>query len=72
MPELDSDPSGRQAPQVTRQYNRWARLYDVLWRRYENKTLPVAQETAAVAPGELVIDLAWGMMVVEATSPESS
>lgn len=42
------------------QYDTWARLYDLLWRRYMNRTLPVVQETAGVQPGETVLDLACG------------
>lgn len=38
----------------------WARVYDLLWRRYMNRTLPVLQRTADVAPGERVLDLASG------------
>jgi ubiquinone/menaquinone biosynthesis C-methylase UbiE len=45
---------------VVSQYDAWARVYDWFWRRYMNKTLPVAQRTAAVASGEQVLDLACG------------
>ena len=52
--------STRQNASVSAQYDAWARLYDVLWRRYMNQTLPVVQETADVRPGEHVLDLACG------------
>lgn len=60
MARGDSERSGRQDPSVIKQYDLWARVYDVLWRRYVNKTVPVAQEAAAVAPGERIVDLACG------------
>lgn len=53
-------PTNRQDESVTKQYDRWARVYDLFWRRYINQTVPVAREAAAVAPGERVIDLACG------------
>ncbi|PSQ97628.1 MAG: SAM-dependent methyltransferase [Bacteroidetes bacterium SW_9_63_38] len=52
--------SPRQDTAVPDQYNTWARVYDLFWRRYMNKTLPVAQRTAAVTSGERVLDLACG------------
>lgn len=45
---------------VSSQYDQWARVYDVFWRRYVNKTLPVAQRVAGVRGGERVLDLACG------------
>jgi ubiquinone/menaquinone biosynthesis C-methylase UbiE len=45
---------------VPRQYDAWARIYDLIWRRYMNRTLPVLQRAADVAPGERVLDLASG------------
>jgi len=56
----DSSASSRQDTAVPDQYDTWARVYDWLWRRYLNQTLPVAQRAAAVAPGERVLDLACG------------
>ncbi len=50
----------RQDTTVSDQYDAWARMYDVLWRRYVNQTLPVARRALAVAPGEAVLDLACG------------
>jgi len=55
MPE-----SIRQDASVPAQYDTWARLYDVLWRRYMHRTLPVVEDTADVQPGEQVLDLACG------------
>ncbi len=52
--------STHQDPSVTAQYDGWARVYDLFWRRYMNRTLPVAGRTAAVAPAERVLDLACG------------
>jgi ubiquinone/menaquinone biosynthesis C-methylase UbiE len=52
--------SPRQDPSVPAQYDAWARIYDRLWARYMNHTLPVAQRMAAVAPGERGLDLACG------------
>jgi ubiquinone/menaquinone biosynthesis C-methylase UbiE len=53
------DPAQQDASVAT-QYDAWARVYDVLWSRYMNQTLPVAQRAAAVTPGERVLDLACG------------
>jgi len=50
----------RQDTTVSDQYDAWARVYDRLWRRYMNQTLPVLQTSAAVAPGDRVLDLACG------------
>ena len=50
----------RQDTTVAEQYDVWARVYDVLWRRYTEKTLPVLQRAAAVRGGEQVLDLASG------------
>lgn len=54
-----TEPS-RQDQSVADQYDTWAQVYDWLWARYMNQTLPVAQRMAAVAPGERVLDLACG------------
>jgi ubiquinone/menaquinone biosynthesis C-methylase UbiE len=56
----DSPRSRRQDPTVPRQYDAWARVYDLFWARYVSKTLPVLQRTASVQPGERVLDLACG------------
>jgi ubiquinone/menaquinone biosynthesis C-methylase UbiE len=50
----------RQDATVASQYDRWAQVYDLLWRRYTEKTLPVLQRAAAVRSGERVLDLACG------------
>lgn len=50
----------RQDTSVPSQYDAWARIYDLLWARYMNQTLPVAQQTAAVRTGEHVLDVACG------------
>jgi len=50
----------RQDSSVSTQYDTWARVYDVLWRRYMNRTLPVVQHTADVQSGERVLDVACG------------
>jgi len=52
--------SSRQDGSVPAQYDAWARIYDLLWARYMNQTLPIAQQAAAVRPGEQVLDLACG------------
>lgn len=52
--------TAQQEEAVAKQYDRWARVYDVLWRRYENKTLPVVLHTASIRSGERVLDLACG------------
>ena len=50
----------RQDDAVARQYDGWARVYDVFWRRYVNQTVPVLQRAACVQPGEQVLDVACG------------
>lgn len=55
----DSEMS-RQDGIVAAQYDRWARVYDRLWRRYVNQTIPVLQRVASVRAGERVLDLACG------------
>ena len=50
----------RQETSVAAQYDQWAGVYDVFWRRYVNKTLPVAQQVANVEAGERMLDLACG------------
>lgn len=50
----------RQETAVSSQYDQWARVYDVFWRRYVNKTLPVVQQVANVEAGERMLDLACG------------
>lgn len=66
--------SNRQDPTVPRQYEKWAQIYDVLWHRYMEKTLPVLQRTADPAPGERVLDLGSGTGELEqrihASTPE--
>ena len=52
--------SPHQDPSVPDQYDAWAQVYDVLWARYMDQTLPVAQRAATVEPGERVLDLACG------------
>lgn len=49
-----------QDPTAPAQYDGWARVYDRLWRRYMNQTLPVIRQTAAVENDERVLDLACG------------
>jgi ubiquinone/menaquinone biosynthesis C-methylase UbiE len=49
-----------QDPTAPAQYDGWARVYDRLWRRYMNQTLPVIRQTAAVTDDERVLDLACG------------
>ena len=49
-----------QDPAVPRQYEGWARVYDLLWRRYMNQTLPRLLGAAHLQPGERVLDLACG------------
>jgi len=57
---VHQDASRRQDPSVPRQYDAWARIYDLFWARYVNKTLPVLQRAANVQSGERVLDLACG------------
>jgi ubiquinone/menaquinone biosynthesis C-methylase UbiE len=45
---------------VPEQYDAWARVYDLFWARYVNKTIPVLQRAADVQAGERVLDLACG------------
>jgi len=45
---------------VARQYNGWARIYDLFWRRYVNQTIPVLKRAACVRPDERILDLASG------------
>lgn len=49
-----------QDPSVPSQYDAWAQVYDRLWRRYMNQTLPVIRRTASVGQNERVLDLACG------------
>lgn len=53
-------PSSGQDPIVPAQYDAWARVYDCLWARYMNQTLPVVERTADVTSGERVLDLGCG------------
>lgn len=55
-----SDPSSHQDSTVPEQYERWAPVYDTLWKRYLNQTLPVLQRAIAPLPGERILDLASG------------
>lgn len=57
---VHQDAPRRQDPSVPRQYDAWARIYDLFWARYVNKTLPVLQRAANVQSGERVLDLACG------------
>jgi ubiquinone/menaquinone biosynthesis C-methylase UbiE len=59
-PEPADLPRSRQDPTVIDQYEGWARIYDLFWRRYMEKTLPVMQEAAGIGPGERILDLACG------------
>ena len=59
-PETDDSPVSHQDPTVIHQYEGWARVYDLFWRRYMAKTLPVMQEAADIGPGERILDLACG------------
>jgi ubiquinone/menaquinone biosynthesis C-methylase UbiE len=52
--------SSAQDASVIAQYEGWARVYDLVWHRYMQKTLPVLQRAAGIAPGERVLDLACG------------
>lgn len=55
-----SSASYEQDPSVPAQYDAWAHVYDLLWRRYMNQTLPVIRRTATVRENEWVLDLACG------------
>lgn len=55
-----NDLSSRQDSTVPQQYDWWAPVYDTLWRRYLNQTLPILQQVAAPLPGERILDLASG------------
>lgn len=59
MSRAESTPN-RQDDAVARQYDGWARVYDLFWRRYVNQTIPVLQRAACVQSGERVLDLACG------------
>lgn len=44
---MDAPPEPpRQDPTVPRQYDTWARVYDLIWACYVNKTLSVLQGAA--------------------------
>lgn len=45
---------------VARQYDRWASVYDRLWRHYIDRTLPVLETWASLQPGERVLDVGCG------------
>ena len=45
---------------VAQQYDRWATVYDRLWRQYVNQTVPVLEAWAKVGPGERVLDVGCG------------
>jgi ubiquinone/menaquinone biosynthesis C-methylase UbiE len=59
-PETDESTVSHQDPTVIHQYEGWARVYDLFWLRYMQKTLPVMQEAAGIGPGERILDLACG------------
>lgn len=59
MGERSAQPT-RQDPAVPEQYEAWAQVYDWVWARYLNQTLPVLQRSANVQSGEQVLDLACG------------
>jgi len=69
------DAPAQQDSTVAAQYDAWARVYDWVWARYVNQTLPVLRRAADVTAGERVLDLACGTgelerRVLEAT-PEA-
>lgn len=45
---------------VARQYDRWAAVYDRLWRRYVEQTIPVLWDAAGLQPDERVLDVGCG------------
>lgn len=51
---------------VARQYDRWASVYDRLWRHYIDQTLPVLDAWAALQPDERVLDVGCGTGAFEA------
>lgn len=57
---------------IARQYDRWAGVYDVLWRRYVNQTVPIARRAADVRSGERVLDLACGTGVLSRAIVENT
>lgn len=54
-----AEPITRDHP-VARQYDRWASVYDWLWRKYVDRTLAVLQTWTALQPGERVLDVGCG------------
>lgn len=51
---------------VARQYDRWAAIYDGVWRGYIDRTLGVLEAWAALRPGERVLDVGCGTGAFEA------
>jgi len=45
---------------VAQQYDRWAAVYDQLWQRYVNQTVPLLEAWARVEPDERVLDVGCG------------
>ena len=45
---------------IQKQYDRWAGVYDWLWRGYTRRTLPLLLDAARIAPGERVLDIGSG------------
>lgn len=74
MPELISSPLRTRSPscfplhtaRVQQQYDRWARVYDLIWQRYTDQTLAVLEAAAQIAPGEHVLDVGCGTGAFEA------
>ena len=50
---------------IQRQYDRWAKTYDWLWRRYTSKTLAVLKEWVHVGPEDEVLDVGCGTEAFE-------
>jgi len=58
------DRRAHQDEAVSRQYDGWARVYDWVWHRYMNRTLPMLEQAANVAGDEHVLDVACGTGVL--------
>lgn len=59
------------ASSVGTQYDQWAKVYDLFWRRYLRKTLPVLFDQAQLQAGERVLDVACGTGAFEQRVVES-